>query len=153
MKIQKLGLHDIVELNDLAEKVLTSFRLIGWHYDDEGNYLQSDSSNEQMNNLLKECYEILQYDWLDFKRNEILRSFSFNDCLYMDIEQIKTKYLANILKKARNIMRKDHTICGMIVSDEVDDEYLDNLLAIRWRENLKLRAFYNDDSSKRKEHL
>ena len=40
----------------------------------------------------------------------------------------------------RGILRKDTSAFGdlFVVSDEVPDDYLDDLIALRWRENLKL---------------
>ena len=64
----------------------------------------------------------------------------------MPLDEIKEKYLKDVLPMMRGILRKDTSAFGdlFVVSDEVPDSYLDDLLALRWRENLKLWAMQWD---------
>lgn len=63
------------------------------------------------------------------------------EALDMPLSVIRETYLKDVLTKARNILRKGTLQCGdYTISDEVPDSYLDDLLALRWRENLKLCA-------------
>ncbi len=84
--------------------------------------------------------ELRHNNFLDFRENEELQKISFSEALYMPLETIKEKYLKDVLPKARGIMRKGTMtiLCPYAVSDELPDSFLDDLLALRWRENLKL---------------
>ena len=80
-------------------------------------------------------------DYLNFPENEELHQISFGEALDMPLSVIRETYLKDVLTKARNILRKGTLQCGdYTISDEVPDSYLDDLLALRWRENLKLCA-------------
>jgi hypothetical protein len=138
MEVKSLGFHDIDDLNYLAEEVLLELRHNVYLYDEEGNGLRFLITSEERFSKLKEFQGEISNNYLEFKGNETLKNISFSDALWMELSVIKEKYLKDILKEARRMMRKDSMLDFMIVSDEVDDEYLDNLLAIRWRENLKL---------------
>ena len=132
-----LGLHDVDELNYLAEEVLQEVIYCGYKYDDDGNYIYSSILKEKTGTY-EEIFQNINNSYLEFKDNEVLKRISFSEAFEMKLSEIKVKYLKNILKKARGIMRKASLHIEMCMLDEIDDEYLDNLLAIRWRENLKL---------------
>lgn len=108
-----LTLRDIEELNYLAEEVIVDLKYCNPAYVGEA--------------------------YLDFRENEELQKLTFQDALGLTLREVKEKYIGAILPIAREICRKDPQVkYGMVVSDEVDDAYLDNLLALRWKENLKL---------------
>lgn len=138
MQQKILGLHDIEDLSYLAEEVLQEIRFNGYRYDDEGNTIFSSMSEEEITSKCVEFLEDSKNNYLEFRDNEVLKKISFSEAFEMELSEIKDKYLKNILKKARGIMRKASLPISMLFLDEIDDEYLDNLLAIRWRENLKL---------------
>lgn len=71
----------------------------------------------------------------------------------MPLQEIKGEYLKDVLPVARGILRKDTSDFGdcFVVSDEVPDSYLDDLLALRWRENLKLWTMQWEREKKEKE--
>ena len=67
-----------------------------------------------------------------------LRQLCFSDAMYLPLETIKEQYLGDILTKVRNVPRRGSMNGCPPISDEVPDSYLEDLLALRWRENLKL---------------
>lgn len=74
---------------------------------------------------------------------------SFYDASHLSFKEIKEKYLKEILPMARGIMRKDARLAhGAVVSDEVPDEFLDDILALRWKENSKLWLLAMGDMGK-----
>jgi hypothetical protein len=136
MRVETLGLHDIDDLNYLAEEILIELRHNGFLYDEEGN--KCHFTKEELYSKNEEFIKNANENYLDFSDNETLKNISFSDALWMELCVIKEKYLKDILKKACRLIRKDTMHNLMVVSDEVDDEYLNNLFALRWRENLKL---------------
>ncbi len=64
----------------------------------------------------------------------------------MTHQEIIDKFLKPYLNKARNMMRKgSYDFTPLKVSDDISAEYLDNLFALRYKENLKLWTIQFDD--------
>lgn len=135
-----LNIWDQEELHNVAEDVIVGLRYLRYLFDDKGNDLTFQLSREERHLLLEKMIANEKTDYLNFDANEELHRLSFHDALYMPLDEIKEKYLKDVLLIARGILRKDTTSFGYlsVVSDEVPDSYLDDLLALRWRENLKL---------------
>ena len=81
--------------------------------------------------------------YCNFAENEEIRNITFKEAVNLPLQAVKEKYLRDVLPLARGILRKDSRMdYGAVVSDEVEDEFLDNLLVLRWKENLKLWTLY-----------
>lgn len=146
-----LSIWDQEDLHNVAEDVIVGLRYNRYYFDDEGNYIMAQLSEEERHAVFEKCSENAKKDYLNFRENEHLHQLSFHDALYMPLEEIKEKYLKDVLPVARGILRKDTTDfgCHFVVSDEVPDSYLDDLLALRWRENLKIWTIQWDNDKKK----
>ena len=146
-----LSIWDQEELHDVAEEVIVSLRYCRYYFDNEGNYIMDRLSEEERHAVFEKSHATAKSDFLNFRENEQLHQLSFHDALYMPLEEIKEKYLKDVLPVVRGILRKDTMDfgCRFVVSDEVLDSYLDDLLALRWRENLKLWTIQWDNDKKK----
>ncbi len=143
MRAKKLGLNDIEDLNFLTEEVLIKLRYEGYRYDDDGNDIYSYSDDDEVRKerlkALESWMEKMENNHpLEFHGNRELQKITFSEVLEMSFDEIKEKYLKNYLSMARGIMRKDTMYIGLAADEEISDEYLDNLMAHRYKENLKL---------------
>lgn len=147
MRTKKLGLNDIEDLNFLAEEVLVGLRYEFYRYDDEGSDLYPPVDDEITRNEIGEKRLKALMDWekkkennhpLEFRNNTELQKITFSEAMELSYDVIKEKYLKDFLPKMRGIMRKDTMLVGFAAGDEISDEYLDNLMAHRYQENLKL---------------
>lgn len=147
-----LTVWDLEDLHYIAEEVIVKLRYEASSYDDEGNYIPLTLSGEDREDFISRAiqYEIEHEstDYLNFRENEELRRISFSKALDMPLETIKEIYLKDVLAKARNILRKDSMFLGCVPSPEIPDSYLDDLLALRWRENLKLWTIQWEDKER-----
>ena len=135
-----LTIYDLEKLNDAAEHIISTAQYNFSDYDDEGNYILYDTAEVQ-NAKLEEWFNGKKSHYLCFRENEELHSISFSDALEMSLSEIKEKYLKEHMVKLCNMLRKDSANLNIVpVSDEVPDSYLEDLLALRWKENLKLWA-------------
>lgn len=135
-----LSIWDQEDLHYVAEDVITGLRFNRCHFDGEGNYIALELSKEERLARIDKMDENAKTDYLNFRENEELRQLSFSAALDMPLEKIKKKYLKDVLPMARGILQKDTMDFGhrFVVSEEVSDSFLNDLLALRWRENLKL---------------
>ena len=143
MQVKIIGKDDIEELNYLAEEVLMQLRFEGYRFDDKGNdrfpYDENHSHSEARHEALLAWMDTLKHDHpLEFRDNDRLHEITFGEALEMSFAEIKEKYLKDYLPMMRALMRKDSLCIGYSVSDDVEDDFLDDLMALRWRENLKL---------------
>jgi len=139
-----LTVWDQEELHFVAEEVLVKLRHALYSYDDSGERafenLREEERAAAMCQAIEKQERLGNEDYLNFPENEELRRITFSEALEMPLAVIKETYLKDVLPKARNIMRKGTMVFLYEVSEEVPDRYLDDLLALRWRENLKLWA-------------
>lgn len=135
-----LSVWDQESLHNVAEDVIIGLRYTRYRYDNEGNFIRHRFSEEELNAAMQTQMKNSTNDYLNFLENEQLHQLRFRDALHMPLEEIKEKYLKDVLPVARGILRKDTSDFGyfFVVSDEVPDSFLDDLLALRWKENLKL---------------
>lgn len=151
-----LSVWDQEDLHYVVETLIIALRYDYFMYDDEGNYLPDacqswEERTAALERMVKMQDERSHTDSLNFRENEQLRKISFSQALEMPLETIKEEYLKNVLPKARSILRKGSmlNIYPYAVSDELPDSFLDDLLALRWRENLKLWAIqWEQDESR-----
>lgn len=148
-----LTIWDVDELHFVIEDVIVGLRYNRYYFDDEGNYIMDQVSEEEKHVIFEKCVSNGKTDYLNFRENPELRQISFHDAVYMPLQEIKEKYLKDVLPVARGILRKDTSAFGdfFVVSEEVPDSYLDDLLALRWRENLKLWTMQWEHEEARKE--
>ena len=129
-------------LHALAEEVIIQRRFDDAWYDEEGNYIPLTLSKEEREKIRNEIVARMSdasVSYLDFRaKEEELRQITLGEAVEMPLSLIKEKYLRDHLKKARNILRKGTGNFRIPVSDDIPDNYLEDLLALRWRENLKL---------------
>lgn len=135
-----LTIWDVDDLHYVIEDVIVGLRFNRYYFDDAGNYIMDQVPHEKWPAIFEKGIQNAKTDYLNFRENEELHQISFDDAVYMPLQEIKEKYLKDVLPVARGILRKDTSAFGdcFVVSDEVPDSYLDDLLALRWRENLKL---------------
>ena len=133
------------------EEVIVGLRYCRYYFDGEGNYIMDQLSEEERHAVFEKCDANARKDYLNFDENEELHQRSFHDALYMPLEEIKEKYLKDVLPVARGILRKGtSSFCyPFVVSDEVLDSYIDDLLALRWRENLKIWTIQWDNEKRK----
>lgn len=136
------------ELHYVAEEVIVQLRYRSYSFDEKGNWIYDKLTEDERREGLER--QISTPGFLDFGENEALRRINFGEALYMPFSDIKESYLKDVLPKARSILRKGTLEYGCVVSDEVSDSYLDDLLALRWRENLKLWTMQWDTAKRRK---
>lgn len=141
-----LSIWDVDDLHFVIENVVTGLRFNRYYFDDKGNYIMDRVPREEWPAIFEKCSANAKTDSLNFRENEELQQISFRDALYLPLDEIKEKYLKDVLPVMRGILRKDTSAFGdfFVVSDEVPDSYLDDLIALRWRENLKLWAMQWD---------
>lgn len=137
-----LTIWDQEELHYVAEEVIVNLRYELYWYDDNGKRafegLRGEERTAALIRAAEEQDSLGDEDHLNFPENERLRQITFSEALEMPLTTIKEIYLKDVLPKARNIMRKGTMVFQYEVSEEIPDSYLDDLLALRWRENLKL---------------
>lgn len=140
--IEPVTIWDQEGLHALAEEVIILLRYDDALYDEEGNYIPFTLPKEERVRFREEAAVRMpeaSAGYLDFRaKEEELRQITLGEAVEMPLSLIKEKYLGDHLKKARNILRKGTGNFRFPVSDDIPDSYLDDLLALRWRENLKL---------------
>ena len=140
MKQTELNIYNLEQLNDVAEYIISSAQFTFPNFDDDGNYVAHIHSPEERHTYLVDWLGQSKKHYLCFQENEKLHQLSFNDAIEIPLSEVKEKHLKDYLRKLRNILRKGTMELGYVVSESVPDEYLDNLLALHWKENLKLWA-------------
>ena len=150
-----LSVWDQEALHNVAEDVIVGLRYTRYCYDDEGNYIRHRLTEEEQKATLEKFDANAKNDYLNFPENEQLHQLRFHDAIHMPLEAIKETYLKDVLPVARGILRKDTSDFGdfFVVSDEVPDSFLDDLLALRWRENLKLWTIQWDKEKEQTDDL
>lgn len=135
-----LSVWDLEDLHFVAEDVITGLRFNRFYFDGEGNYIMDKIPKETWPKIFEKARVNAKTDYLNFLENEELHLITFSEAVHMPLDEIREKYLKEILPLARGILRKDTSAFGdcFVVSDEVPGSYLDDLLALRWKENLKL---------------
>lgn len=137
MKFEKIGIHDLELLDFLVEDIIHELRFKGYFYDEEGRYICEEWSEEWGEKAVEWVKK--EDNYLDFRNNKELQEITFQEAMELSFEEIKEHYLKDILKKARGMLRKGTLASTPVyVGDEIDDEYLDNYIALRYKENLKL---------------
>ena len=145
MQRRVLSIYNLEELNDAAEYIISTAQFNFADFDDDGNYIAFDMYAEERSVWRDRWFEESRNHYLCFRHNEELHRISFADAVEMSLAEIKENYLKKHLRKLRNILRKDPAyLNGFVVSNDVPDSYLDDLLALRWKENLKLWAMQWD---------
>ena len=151
MEKRVLTIYDLEDIQNAAEYIVSSLQFNGYQYDEQGNYIADELRKEgELENRFEAWRAGVKTNPLCFRENEQFRTIPFVDALEMPLKEIKEQYLAQYLPMMRGILRKGTMEYGIVPSEEIPDSYLDDLLALRWRENLKLWAMQWDH--KRKEH-
>lgn len=144
MEYITLNYEDLENLNFLAEDVLHELRFNYYFYNDDGDCIKYDNS-ENKDILLEKNIQLLNDEkhYLEFRNNKELKKISFAEAVKISHKELIDKYLGRYLAKARGIMRKgSFPLTLMKVSNDISDEYLNNLFALRFKENLKLWTKY-----------
>lgn len=146
--------QDQEDLHFFAEEILLELGCCRFWYDEDGNHvvrgLQGEERDEALTRALKQQDALGDQDYLTYENKE-LQQLTFNDMLWMPLDTVKKKYLKGVLTKARNILRNGTSgvNLGRVVSDEVPDCYLEDLLALRWREIVKIWSVHWDENRKK----
>ena len=140
MKYKVLTLNDLEDLNFLAEDVLHELRFHPYMYTDDGDYNSHYDAKERMELQELLIDEVKQSRFpLEFRNNKMLEQISFEEAVHMSHQKIIENFLKDYLQKFRGVMRKgSFPLTPFVVSEEITDNYLDNLFALRYKENLKL---------------
>lgn len=133
-----LTIYDLEGLQNTAEYIVSSVQFNGMSYDEQGNYIADRLTEEELEKRMKAWKTGAKSNPLCFRKNEQLRALSFRDALEMPLKEIKEIYLVQYMSMLRGILRKGTMEYSVVPSEEIPDSYLDDLLALRWRENLKL---------------
>lgn len=140
-----LTIYDLEALTNAAEYIISTAQFNFIDYDDDGNYISYGAPQEERAARRKKWIAGMKTHYLCFRENEELHSIGFQDALEMPLFEIKEKYLKKHMTKLRNMLRKDSVDLNMApVSDDVPDSYLEDLLAMTWKETLKLWAIQWD---------
>lgn len=141
MRRKELSIFDLEELYNEAEYIISTAEFNFYRYDEDGDYISYDMTVEERHAQLEKWLTGAKEHYLCFCENEELHQISPYDAMEMPLSEIKEKYLKEYLTKLRMILRKGTAdLNGAVVSDEVPDSYLEDLLALRWRGNLVLFA-------------
>lgn len=139
MKKKLLTICDLEDLNNAAEYIISTAQFNFYQFDEDGKYIAFDMSSEERTVRLNEWIEKSKNHYLCFRHNKELQKITFDEALEMPLSEVKEIYLKDHLKTLRTILRYDTAdMNGVVVSDDVPDSYLDDLLALRWRGNLVL---------------
>lgn len=134
-----LTIYDLETLIDAAERIISTAQFNFMDYDEEGNYIVQSISHEDHSTLRNRWLDGMKKSYLCFRYNEELHDISFQEAIELPLATIKDKYLKDYLYKLRNILRKDSAdFIFQVIPNDIPDSYLDDLLALRWKENLKL---------------
>ena len=146
MESKVLTLYDLGDLNRTAEEVITTAQFRFWEIDEDGNHIVFGTSSEERHVRLLDWVEESKNNYLCFRMNEELHQIRAQEALNMTFSEAKERYLKRYLKKLRNILRKDTLYAGVIVPENIPDSYLDDLLAMKWLDALRLWAVQWDES-------
>lgn len=141
LKNQKhiVTIYDQENLHYLAEEAIHLIGFQAYRYDEEGNYIDISSlSQDARDAMLNGWVTDMKTNCLCFREHETLLNISFSDALEIPLNEIKEVYLKADLKQMRGLLRNGKIHPMLVISDDIPDEYLDDLLALRWREHLKL---------------
>lgn len=134
-------IYDLEVLSDSAEYIIITAQFNFCDYDDDGNCIAYGMSPEERFRRWEKWEEEKKTNYLCFRENEELRTLSFQEALDMPLSVVKEKYLKGYMRKMCNMLRNDTIdLNSCPVSDDVPDSYLEDMLALRWKENLKLWA-------------
>lgn len=141
-----INLNHIWKLENFVEKVVVDMRSTGFLYTSTGDRISTDVCLGERQQSLEEHIENSKNDMFNFASNPLLSNISFEKAVGMSLEEIFDSFLtSDVLSKVRGILRKDsRNYYGMVVSDEISDDFLNQLIAIRWRENLKLWSMQHE---------
>ncbi len=136
-----LTIYDLEALSDSAEYIIITAQFNFCDYDDDGNYAVHGMSPEERFCRWEQWAEETKTHYLCFRENQEIHSISLQEALDMPLSVVKEKYLKKYMRKMCNMLRKDTIdLNNCPVSDDVPDSYLEDMLALRWKENLKLWA-------------
>ena len=129
---KKLTLHDIEDLDYLAEETFHAVRFSGITFGEDGQL--ADASEKEM----KAFFSHPEENPLEFRKNNVLNPLTIFELCEFSLEEIKDRYLSQLIVKARNVMRSQAEMYGWELSEEISDTYLEKLFAIHWRWNAML---------------
>ena len=136
---KKLTINDFEELWYFAREVLYNIRYERELLNEDGDYIGYDANKkyDERAKLENPVTKHLYWDNIDeFKSMEIA------EALDLTTEEIRSRYLSDTLPLARAIMRKDSFGVCCPVSEEISDEYLDQLICMSWKSELMIRVVY-----------
>lgn len=136
---KNIMINDLDFLNYMAEEILVNLRFDRFKYSADGNYIFMDPDIFHAKEYFEKYKEHSKHDYLNFRECEELKKIAFYDALEISFEEVINKYLKDDLSLMRAIARKGTWDVGApILDDSITDDYLDQLFALRWKENLKL---------------
>lgn len=134
MNREPIPLSDIKSLDYLAEEILHYMRFSGFSYDENGELLSL--KRDEMRARFDEYANTIHENILEFRECTVFKELSIHEFCILTVEDIQEKYLAEILPKACNMMRKQACVyVNAELSPEITDDYLKDLFTIRWRDN------------------
>jgi hypothetical protein len=138
----------------MARDLIYQVLLDGMMLDDEGNYIGCPKDLEKSTEaFLVARKEDSRFKYLCFKECEELRSISLADAANLSSDKIKEKYLYDTLPYIRNIMRIGSLTPNEFVSDEVPDDYLDQIICTAWKADLMIWCYSWDKKIEEKGDL
>lgn len=146
----EMNIYNLEGLQAVAEGIILSAQHSYWNYDSEGNYLHI--SEDERDRRMFEWIENIKDQPLCVRKCEALKKLSFYDVLDMPLKEIKETFLKDYLRTLRGIFRKGTGNFEHVPSEDIPDEYLDDLLALKYKEYLKLWTMQWDMVKKMEAH-
>ena len=137
---RELTIHDFEELWYFAREVLYQIRYQYVLLNEDGDFIGYDKARKEdylVDELNNPITKYLFWDMI-----EEFRTMKIADAVDLDTEEIRSRYLSEILPLARACMRKDSLLICRPVSEDISDEYLDELLCMAWKSELMIRVVH-----------
>ena len=123
--MRAIGANDLEEMVCLADDVLQQIRFSRYSYDSTGNRLPYEQIREKIGNG-EEYFDFIGMDLIE----------TIPEACEISLDEIINRYLNPYLSMSRGMFRTGGIGMGMYVQEDMSDDYLDKLLAIRCRDAL-----------------
>lgn len=125
-------MEDLETICQIAEEVLEELCCGDgfYRYDEEGDRLPAGGCQRA------DEAEPEVWDYMRFHKRTEDQGMTTGEIIKMSAGTIQAKYLADILPKARNILRRGTAIPHLVVAAEVPDSVLDEILTLLWQGKL-----------------
>lgn len=131
------GILEFEAIWSMARDLIYNVLAEGMMLDEEGNYVGNIKDPTEW--LEKRTID-LRFKYLNFRECEELHSITLSEAADMYAKDIMEKYLFESVPFIRKVMRKGSLTPYSYVSDEVPDQYLDEMICHAWKVDLMIWA-------------